>query len=262
MTRTLKQLIPSWLKVRLYRLILIGKKIIDYILYIKVKNFSKSETKFSFNNTEYEYHIALHNTTFLNERAVEIPIILDYIKEFENKEILEVGNVISYYTKVEYDILDKYERGRGVINQDIVDYQPQKRYDLIISISTFEHIGYDEVSRYGKNKETRVKKRMLLDAIENTKHLLKPNGTFVFTAPLGFNDYLDSQLIGNRLELTETHFLKRISASNKWIQVEQEDMIGIKYNDPYPWANGLLIGIYSKSAYNKPKSSSAARPSA
>ena len=50
----------------------------------------------------------------------------------------------------------------------------------------------------------------------------------------------------NKLNLTETLFYKRISSNNKWIQVKYEDIIGIKYNDPYPCANGLLIGIYNK----------------
>ena len=250
MKKILKLLIPFWLRVRLYKLIVIGYKIIHYILYIKVKLLNKSETNFEFNNEKYKYYIALHNTTFLNERAVEIPIVLNFIKKFNNKEILEIGNVISHYEKVDYDILDKYEKGKGVINKDIIDYKPQKKYDLIVSISTFEHIGFDEATRYSENKEALVDRTLLLDAINNTKDLLNANGIFIFTAPLGFNDFLDSQLINNKLQLTEAHFLKRTSSKNKWLQVRQEDIIGIKYNYPHPCANGLLIGVYNKPAYN------------
>jgi hypothetical protein len=201
---------------------------------------------FEYNKEKFKYYIALHNTTFTNEKTIEIPIILDYISKSKNKDVLEIGNVINYYEKVEYDILDKYEKRKGVINSDIIEYKPGKRYDLIISISTFEHIGFDEVTRYGENKDILVDQTSLFDAIKNTRNLLNDNGVFVFTAPLGFNNFLDSQLIDNKLKLTETHFLKRISSNNKWIQVKYEDIIGIKYNDPYPCANGLLIGIYNK----------------
>jgi cyclopropane fatty-acyl-phospholipid synthase-like methyltransferase len=32
----------------------------------------------------------------------------------------------------------------GMINEGVVDFHPSKRYDIIVSISTFEHIGLDE----------------------------------------------------------------------------------------------------------------------
>ena len=51
------------------------------------------------------------------------------------------------YYKFEHDIVDKYEKKKGIINQDIVDYKPDKKYDLIISISTLEHVGWDETPR-------------------------------------------------------------------------------------------------------------------
>jgi cyclopropane fatty-acyl-phospholipid synthase-like methyltransferase len=31
-----------------------------------------------------------------------------------------------------------------MINEGVVDFHPSKRYDIIVSISTFEHIGLDE----------------------------------------------------------------------------------------------------------------------
>ena len=34
-----------------------------------------------------------------------------------------------------------------VINEDITYFQPNHKYDLIVSISTFEHIGFDEDPR-------------------------------------------------------------------------------------------------------------------
>jgi hypothetical protein len=62
--------------------------------------------------------------------------------------------VLSYYFKVDHDILDKYEIIDGVINEDVVDFNPLKRYDLIISILSLPSVGWYEdieVRRTGTN---------------------------------------------------------------------------------------------------------------
>jgi len=79
-----------------------------------------------------------------NERAVEIPIIWHIVRENKGKRILEAGNVLSHYFRVDHDIVDKYERAEDVINEDVVNFQPSKKYDLIVSISTLGHVGWDE----------------------------------------------------------------------------------------------------------------------
>jgi len=66
------------------------------------------------------------------------------VRKYRGKNILEIGNVLSRHIKLEHDILDKYETAKGVINEDIVDFKSEKKYDLIISISTLEHVGWDE----------------------------------------------------------------------------------------------------------------------
>jgi hypothetical protein len=85
----------------------------------------------------------------------------------------------------------------------------------------------------------------LLKAIEKTKTLLNPKGIFIFTVPLGFNDFLDDQIKNNNLNLSETFFLKRVSSLNEWKQVQYEDVQNIKYGQPYPCANGLMIGVFN-----------------
>ena len=61
--------------------------------------------------------------------------------------MLEVGNVLSHYQRVCHDIVDKYEAREGVINEDVVSFDPGRRYALIVSISTLEHVGWDENPR-------------------------------------------------------------------------------------------------------------------
>jgi cyclopropane fatty-acyl-phospholipid synthase-like methyltransferase len=55
-----------------------------------------------------------------------------------------VDDVLSHYYHITHDVVDKYEKGKNIINQDIVDFTPNERYDLIVSISTMEHVGWDE----------------------------------------------------------------------------------------------------------------------
>lgn len=102
---------------------------------------------FRFHGSDYQYFLSDYNDTALNERAIEIPIINRIVTQYRGKDVLEIGNVLSHYFPVRHTILDKYELGQGVINEDICTYAPGKLFDLIISISTLEHVGYDENPR-------------------------------------------------------------------------------------------------------------------
>jgi hypothetical protein len=66
------------------------------------------------------------------------------VKRYKERNILEIGNVLSHYFPVNHDIVDKYEKADGVINQDVVHFYSPKKYDLIVSVSTLEHVGWDE----------------------------------------------------------------------------------------------------------------------
>lgn len=240
MKSVLKFFVPRKMRVVLC---IILNQIKNYYLYF-IFHINKANKYFDFNGGKFKYFSALYNSTFQNERAVEIPIMLDYIKKNKNKNILEIGNVLSHYFKTDYDVVDKYEKGIGVSNCDIIDFVPTNKYDLIISISTFEHIGFDEVQRYSNDKNLNIQPDDLLRAIEKAKSLLNPNGIFIFSAPIGFNSFLDSQLKNNYLGLTEILFLKRISSNNNWIQAQYADVQEIQYGQPYACANALIIGIF------------------
>lgn len=55
--------------------------------------------QFSYRNKTYQYFYAKYNKTWMCERTVEIPIVLEYVKDFDSHaEILEVGNVLSHYS--------------------------------------------------------------------------------------------------------------------------------------------------------------------
>ena len=194
----------------------------------------KTPKTFIFQETSYNYFYHIYNSTCLNERAVELPIIWKIIKEYEDKKILEVGNVLSHYFSFQHDIVDKYEKGSGIINKDIVDFHPSQKYDLIVSISTLEHVGWDE-----KPKDP----RKILIALENLKKCLASKGKMVVTLPLGYNLALDKFLEEGNIEFTEQYYLKRIQGTNEWKEVGWDEVKGIEYDTFLHSAKGLVIGI-------------------
>lgn len=195
------------------------------------KYFTKRKV-FEFNGKKIPYFLHAYNSAWENERTIEIPIIREYLEK--NKKILEIGNVLSHYFSCKHDILDKYEIYEGVINQDAAEFKSKKKYDLIVSISTLEHIGWDEKPRDNKK---------IFRTIKNLTSQLERNGKIVATIPLGYNNSLDNLIKIGKINFHETYFMKRISGKNLWVQVNQINLDDISYNFPFPNANVVFIGI-------------------
>ena len=70
-----------------------------YLNYIYYKLFC-SKRSFNMSGKRYKYFYSNYNYTWENERSVEIAIILDVLKKNNGKKILEVGNVLNNYTKL------------------------------------------------------------------------------------------------------------------------------------------------------------------
>ncbi|MFX1313706.1 MAG: SAM-dependent methyltransferase [Promethearchaeota archaeon] len=206
------------------------RKIISNPFYLKYM----IPPSFEFQGKRYNYFHHKYNKTWKNERTIEIPIIREIVKNYRHKNILEVGNVLSHYFSFNHDILDKYEIQDDVINLDVVDYHPNKKYDLIISISTLEHVGWDETP---KDPVKPIK------ALDNLKSLLTPEGKIVITLPLGYNKNLDKLLKLDKIQFAEKFCLKRNYERNKWKEVNWGDLSYMKYNFHYYHAYELIIGI-------------------
>ena len=212
--------------------------IFRYLLAWYYRKFRSSE-RFRFHGNTYRYLFHPYVTTWRNERAAVIPIIWDIVKKSreQEKRILEVGNVLSYYFKVDHDILDKYEIMDGVINEDIVDFNPPKRYDLIVSPLSLMSVGWDEDPQ-DPNK--------VLHAINNLKRLLAPGGQIVVALGLGHNLGMDKLLKSSELQFDRHYYLKRISGY-RWKEVDRLDLNKVKYDDYIPTANEVLVGVIHKS---------------
>jgi len=212
---------------------LVSKPIRTVLAPIIIRSLGKSS--FTFGGETYNYFYNRYNITWANERCVEVPIVKTFIDSSEKDGVLEVGNVLSHYYSPFWDILDKFERGRGVINEDIVDFKPNKRYGLIVSISTLEHVGYDDNSGDSKNK--------IIAAVNNLKsNCLKKDGKFVMTAPIGYNPNMDEIIKENRLDIKQ-RFMKKIDRKT-WLEVSKKDALVCNYGKPFLYANAIMIGEY------------------
>ncbi|HEU5409168.1 MAG TPA: hypothetical protein VFU48_15475 [Nitrospira sp.] len=188
---------------------------------------------FRFDGKTYEYLYHMYNKTWKNERGVEIPIFRELLMRYQNKRILELGNVLAHYCPVYHDVVDKYEVAPGVMNEDVVEFIPQQKYDLIVSISTLEHVGWDEQPREPDK---------LLRTIEHLRErCLAVGGTMMASLPLGYNTYFDELIENGQSPFTTQYFLKRISKKNYWVESDWEGCRTSPYGRSV--ANALYIGI-------------------
>ena len=151
--------------------------------------------QFKYDNIVFDEYIHWYNHTWGNSRRVELPIFFYLLNKYDGKRILEVGNVTKHYKKYNHDVLDKYEKAVGIINEDIVDFIPKDKYDIVLSCSTLEHVGFDEpIKEKGK----------FLHAINNIKeNIMKKEGLFIFSVPLKYNPEVDKAIANNQINFSE-----------------------------------------------------------
>jgi len=202
----------------------------------KYKTNRLSKDFFLFNKKKINYFSHPYNVTWKHERAIEIPLAFSYLRRFNSSQTLEIGNVTSNYKEVNHTIVDRYEISKGVINKDVEDYKPKKKFKFIFSISTLEHVGVDGYREKGK----------AVRAINYLAGLLSPKGILMFTIPMGYNKILDRSILTGKLKLDEVYYFKKISSDNKWKQVGKKDISRCVYGFPYHWGNAIIVGIIKK----------------
>lgn len=227
-----------WAIIRLSRSNSILRFLIDYLA-LGFYSIFRHNCTFLFQNSRYKYYYHLYNRTVAGERIVELPIAFRLLDKYKGKSILEVGNVISHYRHVTHDILDKYEVASGVINQDIIEFNPPQRYDLIISISTLEHVGRDYGEEYSPEKFNA--------AVRNLKKLLSRKGQLFVTLPVSFNLYLYKLIMSHKMPFTKESYLQRSSFLNDWVQIPFSKVKAREgYDNYYANANCIYVGQYFK----------------
>jgi SAM-dependent methyltransferase len=188
---------------------------------------------FFFDGETYPYFRHHHNATWRNERAVEVPIVTRALAQARGGAVLEVGNVLRHYGWSDHPVVDKFEPGPGVINEDVLDYDPGRALDLIVTISTLEHVGWDD----------RPRDPAKLDAVvAHLRSLLAPGGRLVATLPLGYNPHIDERAAHGALGFDRLAFLERVDR-RRWREASAADVAGARYGDPHRGANGLLVAF-------------------
>jgi hypothetical protein len=193
-----------------------------------------AERRFVLDGESYAYHVAPGTRTWDNERAVELPILWRELQRRGHSEgVLEVGNVLGNYFEIAHPVLDKYERDPSVTwNEDVVAFEPPFAPELILSISTLEHVGHSESPRDpGKFHEA-------LDALTGW---LAPGGRLLFTVPLGYNPAVREYLDLPHPASTTVRCMKRTTLDNLWAQTDYAEVRDVRYDRPFRCANAIAI---------------------
>lgn len=136
--------------------------------------------------------------------------------------VLEVGNVLNQYRFFQHDVVDKYEIGAGVVNVDVTDFRPAFPYPCIVSISTLEHVGFDEEQADLTKFEKAVN--------HLREQCLESQGTMIITVPLGHNPVVDRIVREDPGLLGSIRFLQHGSIWNEWFQVPNPGAKKVAYN--------------------------------
>lgn len=170
-----------------------------------------------------------YNTTRLNERAVEIPIVRSWLQR--EGSILEVGNVLAHYPEApQRAVVDRWEEGGGVENIDVFDVAGA--WDQIFSISTLEHVRWDEKPREPGGS---------VAAIRHLRSVLAPGGRLLVTVPTGCNPPLDEWLAAGETGVDRACTLVRDGAH--WRQTSEVQIL--PYGQAAGWAESVWVGEWS-----------------
>jgi hypothetical protein len=177
-----------------------------------------------------EYYDAAYNDTRKNERAVELPIASDWLNGRDKFAGLEVGNVTAHYGAWHASrIVDRYEPGDGVDNCDVFDIAGP--FDWILSISTLEHVRWDEpdTDPFGS-----------VNAICHLRKQLAPHGEMLVTVPMGHHPYLDGVLAHDRAGAHRACTLIRVG--DGWRQTDTP--MWKPYGATTIWAESVWVGEF------------------
>jgi 2-polyprenyl-3-methyl-5-hydroxy-6-metoxy-1,4-benzoquinol methylase len=189
---------------------------------------------FDYRGERLGYHVDGGNRPFDNERAVELAIAVRVLTEHADPEtIVEVGNVLPHYLPTQHAVLDKFEHHRKVTwNEDVLEFRPPFEPELILSVSTLEHVGHVE-----RPPDPTGFPR----AVAALRSWLAPGGQLFFTVPLGYNPSVLELLENASDSFDEVTVMRRISTENEWAPSSLEEVRDLRYGQPFPCANAVAI---------------------
>ena len=94
--------------------------------------------------------------------------------------------MLSHYRPQGHLVVDKYEQAPGVLNRDVLELGELGEFELVVAISTLEHVG---LGRGAAPAGGRAR-----GACRALRERLAPGGRLVITHPVGYNPDLDEAL--------------------------------------------------------------------
>jgi hypothetical protein len=195
--------------------------------------------EFTLRGRSFIYEDHPYNATRVNERAVEVPVGI-YLADRaygSSKSVLEVGAVLPHYlAQWKHDCIDKDEKYPGVLNKNVLTWENKKKYSLILSISTLDHLASAED---------------VLQAVANMKFWLKRDGLLLITLPygqpksVGGGPWLDSLVNEDALDMTEVWRMDKTDRKGHlWTEVFSGAPGLLAYNGNTPYANTVFFLLY------------------
>ncbi len=173
--------------------------------------------------------------TWANERCVELALARALMAGIAPERLLEVGRVTPHYFPGSHVVVDKYEPGS--LQVDIADFKSSCRFDLVLSVSTFEHIAFDEPGAPPTPEAVAAK---VSAALDKCRSILAPGGLLAITVPLGYNPALDTMIATGKLGWDRASWFKRFPR-RRWRQVPRAEAVRCRYGSPHPFANAILL---------------------
>lgn len=196
---------------------------------------------FEYRGRPFAYHVAGGNKPFDNERAVELAIAWHILSAHRDPTtVIEIGNVLPHYFPTQHAVLDKFEHHRAVTwNEDVREFVPPFAPELIVSVSSLEHVGHIETPR----DPTGFRR-----AVDNLLSWLRPGGELFITVPLGYNPSVLALLEDPTQPFDDIDVMKRVSAENEWGFATLGEVREVNYGRPLPCANAVVIACARKPA--------------
>lgn len=195
--------------------------------------------RFTFAGREHGYLYHPYKQTWMTERAVEVPVVRALIEAQPGARVLEVGHVLGHYGPVAHTVVDKYEQAAGVLNRDVFDLARLGEFDLIVAISTLEHVGWDESPRV-PGKAGR--------AVRSLAERLAPGGRLVITVPVGYNPSFDAALRSGEVGLDSAAALRQIRSGPHWHEVPLNEAWAAPYDFLLYHARAVVVGTIERPA--------------
>ena len=192
----------------------------------------RGSSRFQLAGTEFSYVDSWHNWTWLNERAVEVSIAQSALAAVEPSRAVEIGAVLPHYGNDEHRVIDKYEVGEGIEQLDIFDLPAEPLYELVLCLSTLEHVGWDEPDRDAE---------LALTACEHLKRLVAPGGELLVTVPVGYHPQLDAAIRSGELAFDQVLAMRCAYPSMIWNEVAPASVADASYDELIYRAEAVLV---------------------